>query len=366
MRDEETQVNITVLEMLRQFFGIDIKGLDPVPEDENGVDLPLIFSTIRQGIMARSRWDIEEYAFIGQFSFNRFIMWNDIRNRADELAQNKVVASLISGKTEWAGDDLYISPLDLDNKVAPTDLVVPLSADSSQLAAVYAASQGKSFVLHGPPGSGKSQTITNMIASALYQGKSVLFVAEKMAALSVVEKRLNKVGLGPFCIELHSNKAQKRAVLSQLEETLNVGRIKKPAEYKAQADKIAEMRRELNGTMEEIHKKRNFGCSMYDAAVRYEKNRSFGGKFALHGTARRYERDLIFQHGVRLLRALLRQEGNSAMLPQLLWSLRAYRVYSRNKGRYGGEAPRAENSSCGCTERHSTDSSIHRQQRDDL
>ena len=279
MRDEDAQVNITMLEMLRQFFGIDIKGLDPVPEDENGVNLQVIFNTIRQGIMSQPRWDIVDYAFIGQFSINRFIMWNDIRNRADELAKNKVVASLISGKTEWSEDDLYISPLDLDNKVAPSDLVVPLSADSSQLAAVYAASQGKSFVLHGPPGSGKSQTITNMIASALYQGKSVLFVAEKMAALSVVEKRLNKVGLGPFCIELHSNKAQKRAVLKQLEETLNVGRIKKPAEYKAQADKIAEMRKELNGTMEEIHKKRNFGCSMYDAAVRYERNSKFGGKF---------------------------------------------------------------------------------------
>jgi hypothetical protein len=280
IRDEDTQVNITMLEMLRQFFGIDIKGLDPVPEDENGVNLSLIFSTIRQGIMAQTRWDIEEYAFIGQFSFTRFIMWNDIRNRADELAKNKVVASLISGKTEWAGEDIYISPLDLDNKVAPTELAVPLSADSSQLAAVYAASQGKSFVLHGPPGSGKSQTITNMIASALYHGKSVLFVAEKMAALSVVEKRLNKVGLGPFCLELHSNKAQKRAVLKQLEDTLNVGRIKHPQEYKAQAEKISEMRRELNGIMEEIHKQRNFGCSLYDAAVRYEQNREYGGKFA--------------------------------------------------------------------------------------
>ena len=280
IRDEDTQVNITLLEMLRQFFSIDIKGLDPVPEDDNGVNLALIFSTIRQGIMAQSRWDIEEYAFIGQFSFNRFIMWNDIRNRADELAKNKVVASLISGKTEWEGDDIYISPLDLDNKVAPTDLAVPLSADSSQLAAVYAASQGKSFVLHGPPGSGKSQTITNMIASALYQGKSVLFVAEKMAALSVVEKRLNKVGLGPFCLELHSNKAQKRAVLKQLEDTLNVGRIKHPNEYKAQAEKISEMRRELNGTMAEVHKVQNFGFSLYDAAVRYEQNSGYGGKFS--------------------------------------------------------------------------------------
>ena len=277
VRDEDTQVNITLLEMLRQSFGIDIKGLDPVPEDEHGVDIPLILSTVRKGVMSRNRWDIDEYAFIGQFSFNRFIMWNDIRNRADELAQNKVVASLISGKTEWEGSDITVSPNDLDD-IAPADLAVPVAADSSQLAAVVASGQGESFVLHGPPGTGKSQTITNMIANALYHGRSVLFVAEKMAALSVVEKRLAKIGLGPFCIELHSNKAQKRAVLDQLNETLNVGKIKKPADYQAQADKLKALRAELNGVMDEIHKPRNYGISMYDAAVRYEQNRAFEGK----------------------------------------------------------------------------------------
>ena len=280
IRDEDIQMNITLLEMLRQFFGIDIGGLDPVPMDENGVDLPLIFSTVRKGIMAKSRWDIQEFAFIGQFSFNRFIMWNDIRNRADELAKNKVVASLISGKTEWTGENMDMSPLDLDRKVAPADLAVPVAADSSQLAAVYAADSGSSFVLHGPPGTGKSQTITNMIANALHHGKTVLFVAEKLAALEVVEKRLNKIGLGPFCLELHSNKAQKRAVLKQLEETLNIGRVKQPAEYKAQAEKMAQLRSELNDTMEEIHRVRSYGLSLYDAAVRYESNKDFGGKFS--------------------------------------------------------------------------------------
>ncbi|WP_295154578.1 DUF4011 domain-containing protein, partial [uncultured Ruminococcus sp.] len=277
VRDEDTQVNITLLEMLRQSFGIDIQGLDPVPEDESGVDLPLIFSIIRRGIMSRSRWDIDEYAFIGQFSFNRFIMWNDIRNRADELAQNKVVASLISGKTEWEGSDITSTPNELDS-IPPADLAVPVAADSSQLAAVVASGQGQSFVLHGPPGTGKSQTITNMIANALFHGRSVLFVAEKMAALSVVEKRLDKIGLGPFCIELHSNKAQKRAVLDQLNETLNVGRIKHPEAYQAQADKLKALRAELNGVMEEIHKPRNHGISVYDAAVRYEQNRAYEGR----------------------------------------------------------------------------------------
>lgn len=280
VRDEDTQFNITLLEMLRQFYGIDIQGLSPIPEDDNGVNLPLIFSTVRKGVMAKSRWEIEEFAFIGQFSFNRFIMWNDIRNRADELAQNKVVASLMSGKTEWESKDLEIAPLELDNKIDPADLAVPVAADSSQLAAVYAANSGQSFVLHGPPGTGKSQTITNMIANALHHGKSVLFVAEKMAALEVVEKRLNKIGLAPFCLELHSNKAQKRYVLKQLEDTLNIGRVKQPAEYKAQADKIKELRAELNGTMEAVHQVRSCGMSLYDAAVKYEQYKDCGGKFS--------------------------------------------------------------------------------------
>ncbi|MBP3798864.1 MAG: DUF3320 domain-containing protein [Ruminococcus sp.] len=277
IRDEDTQVNITLLELLRQAFGIDVQGLDPVPMDDSGVDIPMIFSIIRKAVMAKSRWDIKEYAFIGQFSFNRFIMWNDIRNRADELAQNKVVASLISGKTEWEGSDITVSPVELDS-IAPSDLAVPVAADSSQLAAVVASGQGESFVLHGPPGTGKSQTITNMIANALYHGKSVLFVAEKMAALSVVEKRLDKIGLGPFCIELHSNKAQKRAVLDQLNETLNVGRIKKPEEYQAQADKLKALRAELNMTMSAIHDSKKFGISLYDAAIRWEQNRAFEGR----------------------------------------------------------------------------------------
>ncbi|MBQ2581836.1 MAG: DUF4011 domain-containing protein, partial [Ruminococcus sp.] len=111
IRDEEPQMNITLLEMLRQDFGITIGGLDPLPQDESGVDLPLVFNTVRQGIMAQKRWDVEEYAFLGQFSFSRFIMWNDIRNRSDELRQNKVVASLISGKLEWEPGSLDITPM---------------------------------------------------------------------------------------------------------------------------------------------------------------------------------------------------------------------------------------------------------------
>lgn len=277
VRDEDTQMNITLLEMLRQTYGISIGGLSPLPEDESGVNLPLVFSTVRQCIMSHSRWDIAEYAFIGQFSFSRFIMWNDIRSRCDELRQNKVVDSLISGKMEWQSKEQTLTARELDEKLTPSEMAVPTSTDSSQLAAICLAAEGESFVLHGPPGTGKSQTITNMIANALYHGKSVLFIAEKMAALSVVQKRLEKIGLGPFSLELHSNKAQKRAVLSQLEETINVGRIKQPQDYGVIAEKLHSLRNELNAAIESIHKVRSFGKSVYDAIVRYEQYSEYKG-----------------------------------------------------------------------------------------
>ena len=278
VRGEETQMNITLLELLRQDHGLSINGLDPLPSDENGVDIPLVLSTMRQAVMSKKRWDVEELAFLGQFSFSRFIMWNDIRNRADELAKNKVVASLMSGKTEWETEDLDLSPHTLDEKIAPVDMAVPMSADSSQLAAIYEASLGRSFVLHGPPGTGKSQTITNMIANALFQGKSVLFVAEKMAALSVVQKRLAKIGLDPFCLELHSNKSNKRAVLNQLDTALSMSRIKSPAEYEQTAEKLHSLRKELNDTMAALYKERAAGMSVSDAIAGYEAAKAFDGK----------------------------------------------------------------------------------------
>ena len=271
IRDEETQMNVTLLEMLRQDFGIDIKGLDPLPLDESGVDIPLIFNTIRNGIMSKRHWDIEEIAFLGQFSFSQFIMWNDIRKRSAELETNKVVSSLISGRMGWQSSSSVLTPRELDETLKPSDMAVPMDADSSQLAAVYQAAKGESFVLHGPPGTGKSQTITNMIANALYNGKSVLFVAEKMAALSVVQKRLASIGLDPFCLELHSNKAQKKAVLSQLEKTLSIGHIKTPEEYAATAEKLLQLRRELNSAMEDIHRIQPAGISLYTAIIEADR-----------------------------------------------------------------------------------------------
>lgn len=272
VRDEEPQMNITLLEYIRQDFGIDITGLDPLPVDEEGINLKMIFNTVRQAVMGKKRWDVEEYAFLGLFSFSQFIMWNDIRNRSDELKANPVVASLMSGKLEWQPGELGLSTGELDKKISLTEHAIPLSADSSQMLAICSAAEGQSFVLHGPPGTGKSQTITNMIANALYHGKSVLFVAEKMAALRVVQNRLSRIGLEPFCLEVHSNKARKKDVLDRMEATLQIGHVKEPQEYEATAERIRNLRNELNGIMEELHQRRNYGFSLYEAIAMYESN----------------------------------------------------------------------------------------------
>ncbi|WP_418620663.1 DUF3320 domain-containing protein [Ruminococcus sp.] len=280
-RQEETQINVTLLEYLRQDHGISITGLDPLPLDEHGIDLPLVFNTIRQAVMGKKRWNIEEYAFIGLFSFSQFVMWNDLRNRSEEISQNKVVSSLMAGSLTYAPEDISITPENIDSDLDLENMAVPMSADSSQLAAIAAAGSGQSFVLHGPPGTGKSQTITNMIANALYNDKSVLFVAEKMAALNVVQKRLANLGLDPFCLELHSNKTNKTTVLAELDKALEVGKIKSPEEYSAEAARLKAQKAQLNDTITALHEKRNCGVTLYEAISAYERSISEKDKISV-------------------------------------------------------------------------------------
>lgn len=268
-REEDIMLNITLLEMLRQNFGINVPGLEPLPQDESGVNVRLIYSIIRNSIKNLPKWDVEEQAILGIFSFNKFIMWNDIHNNSDKLIQNKLVRSLVNGKIEFDVDDSVTDASDLDKMVGPADIVLPISADSSQLEAVYEAINDKTYILHGPPGTGKSQTITNIIANALYQKKRVLFVAEKMAALSVVQNRLEAIGLAPFCLELHSNKARKTDVLSQLRRTTEIVKQHSPEHFDRDAKRLFELRKDLNVYVEALHKMYPFGLSLYQAITNY-------------------------------------------------------------------------------------------------
>lgn len=265
LRDEEPQMNITLLEKLKQDFGIVVQGVNPLPCDEHGVDIRKVLTILRKAVMEQPRWDVLETACIGIYSFSQFVMWNDIHNRADDLLQNKIVRSLIEGKLCWDA-----KPLEIGAHVSEDDVLLPMPADASQLYAIKAACADESFVLHGPPGTGKSQTITSLIANALAKGKTVLFVAEKMAALEVVQKRLESIGLDPFCLELHSNKSKKKDVLEQLRIATEVTKTQSAESYDTKAKQLAAMRGELDGYVRKLYTVLPCGSHLYALINAYE------------------------------------------------------------------------------------------------
>ena len=268
-RDEDIILNITLVELLKQNFKINLDILKELPKDESGVDVKMILTYFRRAIIEQKRWNVLEESMLGLFSFNKFVMWNDIHSNADKLAENAVVASLIENRDKEGFADEKIDARIIDKESSPMDFAIPLDVDSSQMEAIVESGRCRTFILHGPPGTGKSQTITNMIANALYQGRRVLFVAEKMAALTVVQSRLEKIGLAPFCLELHSNKATKKHFLEQMEQVLNIARIKEPEEYASMAAELYAERRNLISYMEALHQKGVNGLSLYECISNY-------------------------------------------------------------------------------------------------
>ncbi|MBR0273684.1 MAG: DUF4011 domain-containing protein [Bacteroidaceae bacterium] len=269
LRDEETILNITLVEFLRQQYKLLVPAFDTLPKDENGVDVTIVFETFRKVISEQSRWEVLNESVLGLFSFNKFVMWNDIHSNAAKLQQSAVVRSLVERRLTLESLDNTVDVHDFDLHARPADVATPISVDSSQLEAVIESGEGKSFILYGPPGTGKSQTITNMIANALYQGKRVLFVAEKMAALQVVQKRLAKIGLDPFCLELHSNKVTKAHFLEQLQQALDVTHGHLSEDFQQRSEELYALRQQLNGYMQSVHAKGACGLSVYDCIERY-------------------------------------------------------------------------------------------------
>lgn len=268
MRDEDAQINITLLEFLKQNYDIQINGLSPLPTDDHGLDLPLIFAIIRRDIMSLPMWDVLEVGVIGNFSFSQFVMWNDIHSHKDMLERNNIIRSLIKGAVDWN--------CTIPQEISTDEAYLPITVDESQLRAINMAANDVSFVLHGPPGTGKSQTITAMIANALTKGKTVLFVAEKMAALEVVQKRLDMLGIGNFCLELHSNKATKKIVLRQLQKSLELGTYGIKTDYDQKIEDIRQMRADIDEYVKKLHERRLFGKSLKELIDIFETIPDYG------------------------------------------------------------------------------------------
>jgi very-short-patch-repair endonuclease len=266
---EDVRVNITLMEKLRRDFRLETSTLGDIQEETSESSSSLRVATIlqrwRAAIVNQRRWLIKNEAALANLSFNKVTMWEDLENHAEKLEESEVVSHLVNqaGAAFSASDLPRAEDLDRDFKVE--ECLCPLDADSSQLAAVLASRQGRSFVLKGPPGTGKSQTITNMIAMAIAGGQRVLFVAEKRAALEVVQSRLARVGLERFCLEVHSNKANKRDVLLQLGKVLDGTGPDSPLEWSETSERVAELRDELNAYAEAIHERHALGLSVFMA-----------------------------------------------------------------------------------------------------
>lgn len=268
--EDEPRFNMTLLELLKQDFGLFIGGLDgELPKDESGTDVAGVWRQVRLAITNTPGFEVREQVTLGIFSFSKYLMWKDLVDRRELLKENRVVRHLIErGSEAFAGCGPLPEPRSLDREVDPADLYAPLPADSSQLAAVVASGQGHDFVLDGPPGTGKSQTIANMIAQNLALGRRVLFVSEKRAALDVVYRRLEQTGLGDFCLELHSHKSAKIEVLRQLERAWNAKGALSQEEWAAKTSELKRLRDDLNEFASALHHRHPCGLTVHDAVWR--------------------------------------------------------------------------------------------------
>lgn len=226
------------------------------------------FSAVSKAIERRPNWEVLPNAMtLGFFSFAKFLMYRDLdsTNWPEQIAidRNPMISQLLGDGFRQEPDNV---PEDarIDDLIKVHELSHVVDADSSQTLAIHSARQGRSLVIQGPPGTGKSQTIANVIAAAVADGKRVLFVAEKMAALEVVYRRLDNAGLGAMCLELHSNKANKRQVLEELKRTKDLGRptIKERDEVLVTLDRLRQL---LNQHAAGLHQRlKPSGVSPYE------------------------------------------------------------------------------------------------------
>ncbi len=255
--------------MLKKDFDCDLTRFESeLPMDDSGVNVPIVMDRMRQAVRDIPGFEVIEEAAIAPFSFAKYLMWKDLVDRVGQLENNRVVRHLIHEPDKAfssGGTSPMPQPHELDTRYSPADIVHPLPADSSQLAAVMAAAEGHDLVIVGPPGTGKSQTIANLIAQCLAGGKTVLFVAEKTAALDVVHRRLRAHGLEDCCVELHSNKAERRRFLDQLERSWKNRRDGDASEWIPVSDKLRLRRDQLNAYSVALHSQELNGWTPYRA-----------------------------------------------------------------------------------------------------
>ena len=238
--------NLSLQARLKADFSISLPDL-PDPEE---LDVINYFDEVWLRVVGRKGWVINSQTIsLGFFSFGKFMMYNDLDSltwpSTAQPDQHPILNALLQEQGFREPVSHIPDEAHLDEYVTPAETRQVVDADSSQTLAILDVNQGRNLVIQGPPGTGKSQTITNLIAEAIGKGKTVLFVAEKMAALEVVKRRLDKVGLGEACLELHSHKTNKKDLLRELQRTLEIGKPQMP-ELEGEVNLLTQIRGRLN------------------------------------------------------------------------------------------------------------------------
>jgi very-short-patch-repair endonuclease len=248
-RGEDITTNEPLKHRLTDDFGI---RLPDIPDEEDWAPSDY-FASVQEAISGQSRWSIDENGLqVGFFSFAKLLMVKDLEpeNWPNDITSHPILAGLLVDGFAPEADD-FPETGRLDSLFSPEELIQVVDADASQTLVIETVRKGRNLVVQGPPGTGKSQTITNIIAAAAHDGKSVLFVAEKMAALDVVHDRLKNNGLRDICLELHSRSANKRLVAEELGRTLGVGGA---SVLQGDANELTRLRDKLNGIAEVMHR----------------------------------------------------------------------------------------------------------------
>lgn len=247
-REDDILTNLSLQERLKTDFGI------ALPDVPDSLVPSKYFEDVGAAIGSEARWAVDPDGMqLGFFSFAKMLMLKDLEP-ADWPEGALDAHGLLNGVVHRgfeAEGPLFDDNANLDDLFEPASLIQVVDADASQTKVIEEVRAGRNLVVQGPPGPGKSQTITNIIAAAVHDGKKVLFVAEKMAALSVVHKRLVETGLRDVCIELHSRSANKKSVLDELARTLSVGRVL--PQLPPQPVKLKAVRDDLNACAALLH-----------------------------------------------------------------------------------------------------------------
>jgi very-short-patch-repair endonuclease len=244
--DDAPVANVTLKERLKRDFGIEL----PMPDlGAEAVDLESYLKTVAESVSEVEGWQVHSYLNLALFNFSGLGLYEDLI--PEFIQESPLVRQLLAAdasnedlpeEADVIAEDVHVDQPEIAERVP----VLIAQADASQFAAVADVMAGRSMVIEGPPGTGKSQTITNIIANALYAGKRILFVAEKKVALDVVYTRLSEAGLKPYCLRIESDKANKRQVYDELAE-----RIDLPTPLHPRRDGVhevfKELRQELNG-----------------------------------------------------------------------------------------------------------------------